>query len=189
MGQHTIVTVAGFLQSHLERRPVPDLKALGSLSVVGKSRALVAACQVRLETGGQLPCYLPDADVIVMPSPLFYCVSRLWKRPKRYAIDILHELIHATGHASRLARARHVHFGDPIYQREELVAELGSALLMHDLGFKGRPILPHAKYLRGWLEGLSNPTIELDMALARANQAAGFAIAVARHNLQMRLSN
>jgi antirestriction protein ArdC len=176
-------SIVGVLRSHLERRSRPELAALAHLRVVAKARMLVAACQVPLATGGLQPFYAPDDDLIVMPSPAFYTLARLIKRPKRYAIDVLHELIHASGHKSRLGRPRHTFPGDLIYQREELTAELGAVLLMHDLGISGRPILPHATYLKHWLQGLENPRLELDLGMARANQAAGFVIAVAKRNL------
>ena len=186
MGKHSVITIMDTLRSHLERRPVPELPALARLGIVAKAQALVAACRVPLETGGTQPCYDPKADVIMMPPPAFYWLSILWKRPKRFAIDVCHELVHSTLTPARLNRPRPNQFGDIIYQREELVAEIGSALLMHDLGITGRPILPHAKYLRSWLAGLDNPTLELDLAMARANQAAGYVIAVAKRNLATR---
>jgi antirestriction protein ArdC len=176
-------TIVGVLRAHLERRPTPELAALARLGVVAKARMLVAACQVSVATSGLQPFYMPADDLIVMPSPAFYTLARLIKRPKRYAIDVLHELIHASGHRSRLGRPRHTFPGDIIYQREELTAELGAVLLMHDLGISGRPILPHARYLKHWLQGLDNPRLELDLGMARANQAAGFVIAVAKRNL------
>jgi antirestriction protein ArdC len=182
MADRSLISIAGVLQSHLERRPVPPLPALARLSIVAKAQALVAACGVRMETGGTQPCYDPSSDIIYCPHPAFYWLLIIWKRPKRYAIDVCHELIHATGQRERLNRPRHEHWGDVIYAREELTAELGSALIMHDLGIKSRPRLPHAKYLKSWLQGLDNPTIELDLAMARANQAAGWVIAVASKN-------
>ena len=54
---------------------------------------------------------------------------------------------------------------------------------MHDIGVSARPILPHARYLNNWLATLPNPTLDLDIALSHANQAAGYIVAVARRNL------
>jgi antirestriction protein ArdC len=183
--QHSLLSVHGVLLSHLERRRLPDLSGLPRGSIVRRARALVGACQVELVTGGRQPCYDPDGGdggVIYMPSPGFYVLARLIKRPKRYAIDTLHELVHATGHRSRLARPRHVHWGDLTYQREELCAELGAVLCAADLGMKAW-VLPNARYLTSWLQGLDNPKLELEMAMSRANQAAGYIVAVARRNL------
>ena len=74
-------------------------------------------------------------------------------------------------------------FGDHAYAFEELVAELAAALLMFDLNIAQRPLLPHARYLQSFLNTLPNARVELDTALARAQQASGFLLAVARQNL------
>ena len=42
---------------------------------------------------------------------------------------LLHEMTHSTGASSRLGRLKACTFGDDNYAREELVAELGSALI------------------------------------------------------------
>ena len=50
---------------------------------------------------------------------------------------LLHEIAHSTGHAERLNRMMGVCFGDNQYAREELVAELTSALCGAITGFNG----------------------------------------------------
>jgi antirestriction protein ArdC len=46
-----------------------------------------------------------------------------------YYSTLFHELIHSTGHESRLNRTFGDHFGDDFYSKEELVAEMGAAFL------------------------------------------------------------
>jgi len=49
-----------------------------------------------------------------------------------YYSTLFHELTHSTGHAKRLAREgfdRPQLFGSESYSREELIAEMGSAML------------------------------------------------------------
>lgn len=62
-----------------------------------------------------------------------------------------HEVIHSTGHVSRLQRDLSGRFGSKAYAREELVAELGSALLGDQLEI-GSAIENHAAYLGHWVE-------------------------------------
>ena len=50
-------------------------------------------------------------------------------RPKPDAYIVFHELVHSTGHASRLNRTFGAHFGDELNSKEELVAEMGAAYL------------------------------------------------------------
>src|SRR5713226_366373 len=45
-----------------------------------------------------------------------------------YYSTLFHELVHSTGHESRLNRSFGAHFGDELYSKEELVAGQGLTL-------------------------------------------------------------
>ena len=45
-------------------------------------------------------------------------------------------------------------FGDQAYAFEELVAELGSAMICASLGLEAKPREDHAQYIKGWLSAL-----------------------------------
>ena len=179
----SLIEVIGILYDHIDRRPRPDLPGFDRLRTIPRTLALVQACKATLITGGTTPYYDPKDDVISMPSPAFYCLARLYTRPTTYSLTLLHELCHWSGHRSRLARPAHTTPGDAIYCREEVLAELGSVLLCADLAITSRPTLGHAKYLTGYLAASDNPTVDLQVAMARANQAVGFIIAIARREL------
>lgn len=183
--RHTLITIADFIGTHLRNRPLADLPAFVSLTVVAKAQALTRACKANLVTGGSQPQYDFVDDVIFMPSPAFYILTRLTRRATTYSAILLHELVHWTGHRRRIGRPFPRQAFDPTYAREELVAELGSALLCHDLAITKRPRLPHARYLNSYLASLPNPAIDLAVALSHANQAAGYLTATARHRLSI----
>ncbi|HBN64050.1 MAG TPA: hypothetical protein DD424_09035 [Porphyromonadaceae bacterium] len=67
---------------------------------------------------------------------------------------LLHEMTHSTGSGSRLGRLKACTFGDKEYAREELVAELGSALICQQNGIKKHVKGDSAAYLRSWLDSL-----------------------------------
>lgn len=67
---------------------------------------------------------------------------------------LLHEMTHSTGAASRLGRLKACTFGDEKYAREELVAELGSALICQQNGIQKHVKGDSAAYLKSWLESL-----------------------------------
>ncbi len=69
-----------------------------------------------------------------------------------YYATLLHELVHATGHRTRLARKFGGAFADDNYAKEELVAEIGSAFLCAEFQIPGR--LQHAAYLDHWVRVL-----------------------------------
>lgn len=67
---------------------------------------------------------------------------------------LLHEMTHSTGAASRLGRLKACTFGDENYAREELVAELGSALICQQNGIQKHVKGDSAAYLKSWLTEL-----------------------------------
>jgi antirestriction protein ArdC len=60
--------------------------------------------------------YRPGTDSVHMPVR-----SRFVDAPHYYS-TLFHELVHSTGHASRLNRTFGARFGDELYSKEELVA-------------------------------------------------------------------
>jgi antirestriction protein ArdC len=67
--------------------------------------------------------YRASTDSVHMPAR-----SRFVDAPHYYS-TLFHELIHSTGHESRLNRTFGGRFGDELYSKEELVAEMGAAFL------------------------------------------------------------
>ena len=68
-----------------------------------------------------------------------------------YYATVLHELVHWTGHSTRLDRTKGDRFGSSTYAFEELVAELGAAILCGELGVHNGYRDDHAKYIGHWL--------------------------------------
>lgn len=67
---------------------------------------------------------------------------------------LLHEMTHSAGHESQLDRFKPTSFGSAEYAREELVAELGSALVAQRYGMAKHIKEDSAAYLKSWLESL-----------------------------------
>jgi antirestriction protein ArdC len=67
--------------------------------------------------------YVPRTDSVHMPTR-----NRFVDAPHYYS-TLLHELVYSSGHESRLNRTFGAHFGDEMYSKEELVAEMGAAFL------------------------------------------------------------
>lgn len=111
--------------------------------------------------------YRPSDDTIRLPDRWrFEC-------PENYYVVAMHELVHWTGHESRLARDLKHRFGSEAYAMEELVAELGSAFLSAETGVEGRLEL-HANYIESWLRVLRNDKRAIIQAASAASKAAGF---------------
>ena len=180
---HNTITVAEFLYRQLVTRPVPRIDGIASLKKIERPLLVLRACKAELVTGGRQPFYDYDDDIIVMPPLAFFAIARVFTGSQVYAATLLHELVHWTGHRRRLGRPLYTEMYDTDYCREELVAELGAALLCHDLGISSRPALPHARYLNVYLSALPNPAIDLSLALSHANHAAAYLTTLTRRQL------
>ena len=77
--------------------------------------------------------------------------SRFVDAPHYYS-TLFHELVHSTGHGSRLNRAFGAHFGDELYNKEELVAEMGAATFAPLPAFANEHTDRNtAAYIRSWI--------------------------------------
>lgn len=81
----------------------------------------------------------------------------------------LHELTHWSGGKKRLNREMKGKFGSEDYAFEELIAELGSAFLMADLGVSGD--VQHESYIASWLKALKNDKRYIFKAASAASKA------------------
>jgi antirestriction protein ArdC len=118
------------------------------------------------------PCYWTALDAVDMPS------RERFTSAEDYYATLFHELTHATGHKSRLGRPG---FGDasavyasPVYSREELIAEMGSAFLCGHAGIAGATLENAVAYVAGWLRTLKADSTLTVMAAAQAQRAADY---------------
>ena len=97
--------------------------------------------------------YSPSSDVVLMPPANQFNVAVSGRDGEaQYWATLWHEVIHWTGHPSRLNRPPLGDWGDKPYAFEELIAELGSAFLCARLGIDGE--LQHESYLDSWCKAL-----------------------------------
>ncbi|CAI1534825.1 DNA primase TraC [Serratia plymuthica] len=90
--------------------------------------------------------FAPSTDEVHLPERCLFSDAANF-----YATG-LHELVHWSGAKSRLNREMKGKFGSEGYAFEELIAELGSAFLMADLGIVGE--VQHESYISSWLKAL-----------------------------------
>lgn len=121
-----------------------------------------------LTHGGNQAFFRPSNDSIVMPEK-----GQFLSRENYYA-TLLHESVHATGHESRLKRLTPSRFGSEDYAYEELVAELGAAMLCAHCGLDGD--LRHAGYIESWLKALKNDKKFIISAAGKAQAAMDYLI-------------
>lgn len=115
---------------------------------------------------GNRAFYRPSAHQIVLPGKSFF------NTVEAYYATLFHELIHSTAKAANRPIDG---FGknEENYSFEELIAEIGSAILCDAAGISSEGLMKNAaSYCKGWLEYLeSNPEMIIKAA-SKAQQAA-----------------
>jgi antirestriction protein ArdC len=89
--------------------------------------------------------YIPSRDTVTMLS------RTAFESHAEYYSTLFHELTHSTGHVKRLAREGFdspQKFGSESYSREELIAEMGSAMLCGVAGIEQATVANSAAYLK-----------------------------------------
>lgn len=112
---------------------------------------------------GQNAFFSPSNDEVWLPE------RHLFSDAANFYATGLHELMHWSGGKSRLNREMKEKFGSEGYAAEELVAELGSAFLMADLGIVGE--VQHESYIASWLKALKNDKRYIFKAASAASKA------------------
>ena len=115
--------------------------------------------------------YIPSRDAVTMPS------RTAFESQAEYYSTLFHELTHSTGHANRLAREgfdRPQAFGSESYSREELIAEMGSAMLCGVAGIEQGTLANSAAYLKSWIARLKADSKLVVSAASAAQKAADY---------------
>lgn len=110
-------------------------------------------------------------DTITLPLP------EQFNSPESYAGTALHEVVHSTGHEDRMDRAIANRFGCEAYAQEELVAEIGAAMLATALNLEVQ-YDQHAAYLANWLQVLKDDRKMLVQAAQQAQKAVDHVLAI-----------
>jgi len=128
-----------------------------------------------IEHGHDGACYLINADKIQMPQKGLFHATKYSTATENYYSTLLHELTHWSGAASRLDRFTQGKFTEKKeYAFEELVAELGAAMLCASLGVTSAPRPDHAHYIGSWLKALGNDKQFIFSAASAAQKAVDY---------------
>jgi antirestriction protein ArdC len=158
--------VDGWTEPELEHRGELELSETDDIHAAFRWGALTGATIAEHKTRGA--SYSPTLDVVTMPNrERFASGHGCWS-------TLAHELVHWTGHESRLARTFGKRFGDDAYAAEELCAELGAAFTLAATGRSTEPRPDHAQYLAHWLRVLREDPSALWTVAGKASKAAEY---------------
>jgi antirestriction protein ArdC len=120
---------------------------------------------------GDKAYYHPFFDFVNMPSMERFINS------ESYYSTLFHELVHSTGHESRLKRKElqtSTTTDFDAYSLEELTAEIGACYLNSYAGIVGWDFTNHVAYIQGWLEKLRNDKRCIVYASTQAQKAMDY---------------
>ncbi|MFC3722009.1 ArdC family protein [Neoaquamicrobium sediminum] len=156
------------LPEHYHHRPVSILDPVERIEHADRFFANTGAV---IRHGGSKAFYAPATDHIQMPP------FESFRDAASYVAVLSHESVHWTAAAKRVGRDLSRYGKDRSERaREELVAEIGSALLCADLGIvpELEPRPDHAAYLASWLTVLADDKRAIFQAAAHAQRAVTF---------------
>ena len=138
-------------------------------AVIERAERVVDASGIEVRhVAGDRACYRVQPDYVQMPERGQFADAA------GYYKTLLHELGHATGHASRLNRPtliKHGGFGSETYAREELRAEM-AAMIAGDRLEIGHDPQHGAAYVENWVSALRKDPAEIRKAAAEAERMA-----------------
>lgn len=137
--------------------------------------ALIAASGANIQhIAGDRAYFTPGTNDIVLP------LREQFETSEGYYGTALHELTHWSGDAARLGRKQRNVFGSQGYAAEELVAELGSAMLNAHFGIEAEPHIEHAAYLKSWVSVIRSDKMALYRAAKQAQEAVNYLLGLAQ---------
>lgn len=126
-----------------------------------------------MSTGHAGAWYSPSSDEIGMPD------AERFDSAEHYYSTLFHEAVHSTGAKVRLDRDEvsggTARFGSGDYSREELVAEIGAAMLRGVCGIDSEAVMSNtAAYIQSWRSKLSDDPKLIVQAAGKAQKAADY---------------
>jgi antirestriction protein ArdC len=157
--------------------PTAELPDQPIFDPIERAEAFAKATGAVIDEHGDMACFIPGPDKIVMPERRRFTGSETTTPAEAFYSTLCHELVHWSGAKPRLDRDLQGRFGSESYAMEELVAELGAAFLCSDLGITPEPREDHACYIANWLKVLKNDKKAVFTAASKASEAANWLMA------------
>ena len=161
--------LAGYDPEKVQQEPAPSLAER-----LDEGEGFLRNTGAVIKHKGKSASYNFSKDEIIMPKMDSFVDTEHSTATENYYSTLLHELVHWSGHESRLKRDFGKRFGDFTYAAEELVAEFGAAFLCAELGISREPRKDHANYIANWLTALKNNKFMLTTSANAASKAVDY---------------
>ena len=132
-------------------------------------------CKLIVEPGDEA-YYTPVRDEVHVPE------LKQFNSSEQYYATLFHEMTHSTGHKTRLDRLDSTaRFGNEVYSKEELVAEMGSAMLCSTASLDDSKTFKNSvAYIQNWLQVLKNDPKMIVSASSKAEKAVQYILSGAK---------
>ena len=154
--------------------PQPEPERLGPIKRIANADRFIRATQAVIAYGGDRAYYRPSTDTIQMPDEHLFCGTDTMTRDEAFYAVLCHETIHWTLPKHRCDRNLEPRFKRDAYAAEELVAEIGAAMLCAELAITQDTRPDHAQYIAHWLKLLKDDPKAIFTAAAKASQAVAY---------------
>jgi len=172
----------------IEMPVVKKTKKMGVLKVLKEAEAIVDAYDLREENleikrdGSNGAFYRPSTDEIECPSIRNHVEvakgrgESVTDGKQHYYATMFHEMVHSSGSKARLDRLEeNFTFGDHDYSKEELVAEIGSAMLCQEANLTSEKVYDNKlAYCQGWASKLKSDPSWILWASSRAYKSSQY---------------
>lgn len=159
----------------IEAPKVAPMPEKTELQKIESCESIVNGYSIQTEFGGNRACYSPSKDKISLP------LLQNFSKSEEYYSTYFHEIVHSTGHKTRLAREGVTNFdffGTHRYSKEELVAEFGASFLCAQAGIVGETLENSAGYIQSWIQQLQHDPAMLIQSAGQAQKACDLVLGI-----------
>lgn len=154
----------------IEPRRVPSrTQPTAAFTVHAQAQALIDGWNGKphIRHAGNRASYSPQLDIVTMPP------QKAFHSPEHYYHTCFHELVHSTGHKTRLNREMGGGMMETdSYAKEELVAEIGATFLSTVAGIDVEAVTDNSvAYVKHWLKALQDDEKLIMSAAGKAQHA------------------
>lgn len=155
---------------------MPEIEEDREVSIIEQAQAIIDEMPnaPEIKYGDNRAFYRPSEDFIGMPD------QESFDTDEHFYHTAYHEMVHSTGHESRLHRVKDwQYFGTDPYAKEELVAEMGAAMLAGVAGIDVPATQENTKaYIKSWIKRFKEDKKLLVSAGAQAQKASDYILGV-----------
>lgn len=150
------------LEEHKQKYSATTREHVRSVDIDAMLASIRGKMLIEIRHGGNRASYSPQSDRVDMP-PIEH-----FAKTQEYYSTLFHELTHATGHEKRCKRDLSGSFFSSQYAKEELIAEMGSAMMCAIAGIECKQLDDNSHaYIAGWLKAIKgNKSLIFDAAAA-----------------------